>query len=260
MKDIVKLTLTSTSNIKAEKKDPSSVKMESNFQSPESPPMHHESNHEQKPIMIPTERRDGDNYCYDSLPVTSRDTRRSDSYRRDRHDDHRRNEREYKYHRESRSRSRSRSPSYDRRYDKKRSRHSRSNSRDRDRDRRRSRSRDRKYHRNSPSYGRSKSPYFHHQRDNRRFDRWDRNYDNKAGIKSEIDSKFQLQQNLFNQRDIHDEPSTSTSTSTRYPNPVNRFNRQIKNIKHEQNDVKPTFNRFGVLDPNKVEQVDLRGK
>lgn len=283
-----------SAHIKLEKLDSvDQIKMENDYQSPESPPMYQEIKNEREPITIPTERRDSNSYYYDTKPSTSR------------FDEYKRHERRYRDKVWSRSPSRSRSPSYERR-DRKRYRfsRSRSRSRSRDRDRKRSRSRERRRersrspsYRRSPSYQmRSKSPHHRHRsdrRDDRKYDRdrdrdyhsseYGRNIDFKRNLKVENDldykreSKWNTGSNIKQEesyrREIRDEqplirypnplsrfaPSTSTSTST-----SNRFNSD--NIKHEfdrdtdrhQNRPKPhpILSRFTGR-PSKVETDDL---
>lgn len=223
--------------IKTEKIEPSdSIKMESDFQSPESPPTFQEQKYEREPITIPTERRDSNQYNYDSMPSASNDSRH-------RRDDYRYKERKYRHRSRSNSyekdrRSRSRSRSYDRR----RYRSSRSHSRDRDWDRdrgrrRRSRSRGRgsrsPSRRLSPSHQkRSRSPGYRHRserRDERKYhDRsreysveYDRNYDSKRYIKQESESDYKreskystslnIKQEKLHRRETRDEPTMSSS-------------------------------------------------
>lgn len=251
-----------TSAVKSERIEPDSIKMENDYQSPESPPLHQDFKNEREPITIPTERRDSNNYSYDAMSKDSR--RHSNKY-----DDYKRHN-DRRYRERSRSRSRSQSPDYERRsHESKKYRRSRSHSRER----RRSRSRDRKYERsrspsylcspshrlNSPSYqGRSKSPHYRHRsdrrddrRDERRYDRerdyqpdYDRSYEIKRNFKVENepdynrDSKWHINSSIKqeNRREYRDEPSTSSSI--RNVNPMNRFvtatvNRHPENIKQE---------------------------
>ncbi|XP_055312059.1 uncharacterized protein LOC129574245 isoform X2 [Sitodiplosis mosellana] len=247
------------SNVKLEKVEPvDSIKMENDFQSPESPPsMYQDFKSEREPITIPTERRDSNNYFYDTKPSTSRIVDRHDDYKR--HNERRHREkslsrsRSPSYERPSYERSSYDRPSYDRRVlDRKRYRYSRSRSRSRspsrNRDRRRSRSRERRrertrspsYRRRSPEHQRrSKSPHYRHRRDERKFDR-DRDYqsseygrnnsDSKKYVKMENDFDFKreskwhggssIKQESHNRRDNRDEP---TVASSRYPNPLSRF-------------------------------------
>lgn len=232
------------------------IKMENDYQSPESPPMNDHCKNEREPINIPTERRDSNMYYYDSKPSTSKFPDRHN----DRYDDYKRHHDVRRYRDRSRSRSPrySRSPSYERRgYDRnERKRYSRSpsyerrssydrndrrrRSRSRDRWRDRSRSRSPSYRRISPSYQRrSKSPHQRHRsdrRDDRKYERerdyqlsdYGRNVDTKRYVKLESDSNYKKESNWrigssVKQEEPYrsrDEPSAS---STRFVNPMSRF-------------------------------------
>lgn len=134
MNKIVTTKMVAKSTIKSERTDsPTSIKVEGkcgDFQSPESPPMFSQDV-KCEPITIPTERRDSNQYRYDS-PFDSRRPHSAD-HRSDR--DYRKSNDDYKrssYDKRRRSRSRSKSRSRSRSYSRS---HSRSRSRSRERKR-----------------------------------------------------------------------------------------------------------------------------